>query len=373
MSYSSFSKKNNINKSICSSNSMNKQIGIKVLWLDQYAKLKEENQKLKTDLDNALEYCNALLEDKESYNFDEVEGKPLLQAVNALRIQRKELKIIENEREWVSEGLSKFVDILRASQDNLEDLCDQIINNLVSYLGITQGGLFVVDENIEDRKELILISAYAYERKKYINRSIKPREGLVGQVFIEKKPMYLKEIPDQYVNISSGLGKAKPTNLFIAPMMMNEEVYGIIELASLNEMPEFQREFILKLGESIASTIAATRNAARMKILLEDSQIQAEQMRAQEEEMRQNVEELQATQEEMHRKQKELENTNSKMKNNEAVLQKAFDKMRTADENHKIKFSELEVTINQKEDEISKLLEEIELKNQEIEKLRGQL
>ncbi|WP_170178380.1 GAF domain-containing protein [Flammeovirga pectinis] len=352
---------------------MNKQIGIKVLWLDQYAKLKEENQQLKTGLDNALEYCNALLEDKESYNFEEVEGQPLLQAVNALRIQRKELKIIENEREWVSEGLSKFVDILRASQDNLEDLCDQIINNLVSYLGITQGGLFVVDENIEDRKELILISAYAYERKKYINRSIKPREGLVGQVFIEKKPMYLKEIPDQYVNISSGLGQAKPTNLFIAPMMMNEEVYGIIELASLKEMPEFQREFILKLGESIASTIAATRNAARMKVLLEDSQIQAEQMRAQEEEMRQNVEELQATQEEMHRKQKELENTNSKIKNNEAVLQKAFDKMRSADENHKVKFSDLETIVAQKDDEISKLEGEIELKNHEIEKLRGQL
>ncbi|MBD0402794.1 GAF domain-containing protein [Flammeovirga sp. EKP202] len=352
---------------------MNRQIGIKVLWLDQYARLKEENSKLKANLDNALEYCNALLEEKEDYNFNEKEEEPLMEAINALRMQRKALKVIEEERAWVSEGLTKFVDILRTSQSNLEELCDQIINNLVSYLGVTQGGLFIVDDNIDDRKELMLISAYAYERKKYINRNVKPREGLVGQVFIEKRPMFLKEIPDQYVNISSGLGQARPTNLFIAPMLMNEEVYGVIELASLKEMPEFQREFVLKLGETIASTIAATRNSDRMKTLLEDSQIQAEQMRAQEEEMRQNVEELQATQEEMHRKQKEMEAANVKTKNNEEVLKKAFEKMSVTEENYKAKIEKLATSVTEKEDKIDALEKEIELKNEEIEKLRGQL
>lgn len=352
---------------------MNKQIGIKVLWLDQYARLKEENNKLKQNLDNALEYCNALLEEKNDYTFNEKEEEPLLEAINSIRLQRKALKIVEEEREWVSEGLTKFVDILRTSQSNLEELCDQIINNLVSYLNVTQGGLFIVDENLDDRKELILISAYAYERKKYINRSVKPREGLVGQVFIEKKPMYLKEVPEQYINISSGLGKAKPTNLFIAPMLMNEEVYGIIELASLKEMPEYQREFVLKLGETIASTIAATRNADRMKSLLEESQIQAEQMRAQEEEMRQNVEELQATQEEMHRKQKEMEAVNLKTKNNEEVLKKAFEKMRATEDTYKNKIQDLQQVVGTKDEKISSLELEIEKKNEEIEKLGGQL
>ena len=281
--------------------------------------------------------------------------------------------MIEEEREWVSEGLTKFVDILRTSQSNLEELCDQIINNLVSYLGVTQGGLFIVDDNIDDRKELMLISAYAYERKKYINRNVKPREGLVGQVFIEKRPMFLKEIPEQYVNISSGLGKARPTNLFIAPMLMNEEVYGVIELASLKEMPEFQREFVLKLGETIASTIAATRNSDRMKTLLEESQVQAEQMRAQEEEMRQNVEELQATQEEMHRKQKEMEAVNVKTKNNEEVLKKAFEKMSATEENYKTKIKDLQTVADEKDEKISALEQEIKLKNEEIQRLRGQL
>ncbi|ANQ49442.1 GAF domain-containing protein [Flammeovirga yaeyamensis] len=352
---------------------MNKQIGIKVLWLDQYAKLKEENKQLKEELNSALHFSKALIEDDKSFELNENESSELMLSIDSIRQQREKLKVIEMERGWVSNGLTKFVDILRTSQNSLEDLCDQIINNLVSYLGVTQGGLFVVNESLEDRKELNLISAYAYERKKYLNRTVKPREGLVGQVFIERKPMYLKEVPEQYINITSGLGKARPTNLFIAPMLMNDDVYGIIELASLNEMPEYQREFVLKLGETIASTIASTRNSDRMKSLLEDSQIQAEQMRAQEEEMRQNVEELQATQEEMHRKQKELEATNAKMQHNEGVLTKAFDKLRTSEETYKTQINSLEVEKSQKDEKIEELLREIELKNEEIKKLGGQL
>ncbi|OHX66329.1 GAF domain-containing protein [Flammeovirga pacifica] len=352
---------------------MNKQIGIKVLWLDQYAKLKKGNQKLKEELENALKFSNSLISDDQNFEVHDDEKSELILSIEAIRKQRKKLKIVESERNWVSNGLTKFVDILRTSQNNLEELCDQIINNLVSYLNLTQGGLFVVSENLEDRKELHLVSAYAYERKKYLNRTVKPREGLVGQVFIEKKPMYLKEVPEQYINITSGLGKARPTNLFIAPMLMNDEVYGIIELASLNEMPEYQREFVLKLGETIASTIASTRNSDRMKTLLEDSQIQAEQMRAQEEEMRQNVEELQATQEEMHRKQKELEAANSKMLHNEGVLTKAFEKLRTSEENHKNQIQSLQNEKEQKDQKILELEREIELKNEEIKKLGGQL
>ncbi|NLR90164.1 GAF domain-containing protein [Flammeovirga agarivorans] len=352
---------------------MNKQIGIKILWLDQYAKLKEENKQLNNQLNEALNYTNALLNEEDLSSLEKLENSPLLEAIEKVKVQRERLKVIEKEREWVSNGLTTFVDILRTSQSNLEELCDKIINSLVRYLKVTQGGLFVINENIEERKELQLISAYAYERKKYINKTVKPREGLVGQVFIEKKPMYLKEIPEQYINITSGLGKARPTNLFIAPMMMNEEVYGIIELASLNEMPDYQREFVIKLGETIASSIAATRNSDRMKSLLEDSQIQAEQMRAQEEEMRQNVEELQATQEEMHRKQKELEATNVKMQHNEAVLKKAFDKMRTSESTYKEQIKELKENSDQKAQRIEELEREIELKNEEIKKLGGQL
>ena len=90
---------------------------------------------------------------------------------------------------------------------------------------------------------------------------------------------------------------------------MNEEIYGIIEMASFDEIPLFKREFLLKLAESIASTISNVKTSARTKELLDESQLMTEQMKAQEEEMRQNMEEIQATQEEMERSQQESINT----------------------------------------------------------------
>ena len=87
---------------------------------------------------------------------------------------------------------------------------------------------------------------------------------------------------------------------------MNEEIYGVVELASFQEYKDYQIQFVEKLGESIASTIAGVRTNQKTRDLLEDSQMLAEQMKAQEEEMRQNMEELSATQEEMARKEVEM-------------------------------------------------------------------
>jgi PAS domain S-box-containing protein len=103
--------------------------------------------------------------------------------------------------------------------------------------------------------------------------------------------------------IASGLGESNPTSILIVPLKVNEQIFGIVELASFDEFPEYQRDFVAKIGESIASTISMVKVNEKTTRLLQESQIMTEQMQAQEEEMRQNMEELQATQEEMERNQ----------------------------------------------------------------------
>jgi PAS domain S-box-containing protein len=152
-------------------------------------------------------------------------------------------------------------------------------------------------------------ACYAWDKKKFLNQQIHKGEGLAGQAWQEGDIVYLTEVPQNYIRITSGLGDSNPTSVLIVPLKVNDEVYGVVEIASFGEFQDFEKEFVQKVAESIASTISSVKINARTQRLLEESQEMTEQMRAQEEEMRQNMEELQATQEEMQRSQSETEST----------------------------------------------------------------
>ncbi|MEQ8924787.1 MAG: GAF domain-containing protein [Fulvivirga sp.] len=235
-------------------------------------------------------------------NESEVREGSLQAALLNMRDQMKKMDEEEAERNWTTQGLAKFVDILRAS-DNVQELSDEIISSLVEYTNSNQGGIYIINEEDEDDKFLELISLYAFDTKKYDTRKYRMGEGLVGQTYLEKKTIYLLEVPESYIQIGSGLGDANPTTILLVPLKIENDIYGVIELASFHEYKEYQIQFVEKLGESIASTIAGVKANQKTKQLLEESQQLTEQMQAQEEEMRQNMEELTATQEEMGRKE----------------------------------------------------------------------
>lgn len=206
----------------------------------------------------------------------------------------------DQQRNWASEGLSKFVQILQAAK-NLKELSNDIIINLVRTIGANQGAIFIlVGEG--DAEVLEMQACYAFARSKHLTQRITPGEGLIGQAFLEKDTVYLKKVPEQFVRITSGLGEANPRHILIVPLKMNETIVGIVELASFTEFSQHVIGFVEKIGESIAHTVSAFQIAENTRMLLEESKAQAEEMRAQEEELRQNQEELQATQEAIVRK-----------------------------------------------------------------------
>ncbi|MCK6617891.1 MAG: GAF domain-containing protein [Cyclobacteriaceae bacterium] len=232
---------------------------------------------------------------------------------NALINMRDNLARVAEEdkkRNWATEGLAKFGEILRSNTNDLNKLADEIIMNLVKYLKGNQGAIYIVDD-VEQGEEptISMKSCYAWDKKKYLNHKIHKGEGLAGQAWQEGETIYLTEVPQNYIKITSGLGDANPTCILIVPLKINEQIFGIVEIASFTELQDFEVEFVEKIAESIASTISTVKVNARTQRLLEESQEMTEQMRAQEEEMRQNMEELQATQEEMQRNQSETEGT----------------------------------------------------------------
>ena len=243
-------------------------------------------------------------------------GGALIEMRNQLmEVSRKMMAQQEKDRIqiWLNDGIAKMSSIMRDFNDDLNDLSYQFIKTLVKYMKANQAGIFLAfDADGETIYELI--AAYAFDRRKFLEKQVKPGEGLVGTCAVEKEYIYLTEIPQKYINITSGLGDAPPGSLALMPLKKDEEVLGIIEIASFNIFEEHELNFLKTIADSFAVTISTVKNKEQTEKLLHQSKIQAEELQSQEEELRQNLEELVATQEDMGRKEKALKKEINELK-----------------------------------------------------------
>ena len=284
-------------------------IGYKFIQEKQWNDAHETLHKLKADIASATEFVREI----ERGNLDvsigtEIIDSELKTSLVNMRDQMKTYSLTERQRNWVNEGLAKFVQILRSGNTGgRQQLADSIIRNLVTYLKANQGALFALND--DDPKDIFLEieACYAYDRKKFLEKRIALGEGLAGQVVLEKSTLYMTDVPKDFVKITSGLGEALPRNILLVPLKLDEKIFGVVELASFLTFEPFEIEFVEKLGESIAATVASVKSIERTNDLLKETQLQTEQLKAQEEEVRQNLEELSATQEAMQRAMKEVE------------------------------------------------------------------
>ncbi len=235
-------------------------------------------------------------------------GNSLINMRNSLqnaKIEENKRSIEDEKRRWISQGINKFSDLLR-QRTNLEELSYNIISELVEYMDAKIGGIFISQKNSEDKDVLKLIASFAYDRQKYIESTVLMGEGLIGSCALEMQTVHIKKVPDNYIDISSGFGQAQPSQLVFIPLITDEKLFGVLEIATFNKFEDFQIKFAEEIAESIASTLQSVNTNDQTSQLLEQSQLQSDEMSAQEEEMRQNLEELQATQEESARRETEL-------------------------------------------------------------------
>ena len=233
-------------------------------------------------------------------------GDGLGESLLEMRTSLLEASAKDRQEKFKNTGLAELSAILRNSASDLDELSQQVIRHIINYLKINQGGIFILRSD-EESPYLSLTACYAFERKKYLERRVAVGEGLVGQAVLEKDTIHLAEVPADYVNITSGLGKATPRSILVVPLKTSDEVVGVMELAAFRPFESFEIKFLEKLAESIAASVKAVQISQQTQQLLKQAQINEEELRSQEEEMRQNMEELQATQEEADRKVKAYE------------------------------------------------------------------
>ncbi len=294
---------------------------LRIFYSDEIGKLTTafnrmlEGIKEKADFVNQIRTNNLNIKLKPLSDDDNMAHSLIEMRNSLINNQKKEEEQIEKDRQrnWATEGLAKFADILRQNNDDSSKLSQNIISNLVKYMGVNQGGLYVLNESNSEDKFVEMTACYAFDRIRRQQVRLSTEEGLIGRALYERNTLYLTDIPDSYITITSGLGEAPPSTLLIVLLKLNDNILGLVEIASFNKIPRYKIEFVEKLGESIAATLSTAKVNEQTTILLRESREQAEVLAAQEEEMMQNIEELQVTQETLDKKDKEQKNIIEKL------------------------------------------------------------
>ncbi len=269
-------------------------------------------------------------------NFNEeakmFEGKGLIaEALISMRDNLAQHAMDESQRSWTVQGQADLANLIR-QQANFDTICDQALAYIVKYMRASHGALYIMEMN-NDREHLRLASVYAYARKKYISGTVQPGEGLIGTVYLERQMTILRDVPEDYIKITSGLGEALPQCLVICPLMLNERVYGVLEIASFKAFEQHDTDLIQKFGEQLASAIATGQINQRTEELLRESQLNTETLRVREEEMKRYVEQLRTA-----HNQTEFELAESKTREHQlqSILQTLGQNLIVVDSNFKV-------------------------------------
>ena len=226
----------------------------------------------------------------------------------ALNSMTENLKRIseENENEaWIKTGQAGLNDRMRGEQDLLT-LSRNIISYLTKYLG-AQVGVIYLAEKYKDKKRLRMTGSYAFTHRKSLKTTFDFGEGLVGQAALEKEAIVLSGLPEDYINISSGLGRKEPRHILVQPFIIDGEVKGVIEIGSFRTFNDNQLELVRSVGENIAITTNVSLDREKMKDLLEESQRQSEELLEQQEKLKIQSKELQMANEDLESKTTDLE------------------------------------------------------------------
>ncbi len=257
------------------------------------------------------------------------------------------------EQDWLNSNLARFGGMMQGQRD-LKAVSRLIMSELTPLVSAHHGAFFVA-EGEEEEATLRLVSSYGYKQRKKVANEFKVGEALVGQTALEKQSILITDPPEDYIRIASALGEAVPRTIIVMPVLFEDEVMAVIELAAFHAFTTVQLTFMEQLAETIGVVLNTIQANMRTEELLDQSQSLAQELQSQ-------SEELQTQQEELQQRNEELEETAATLRASEELLQTQQEELQQTNE-------ELEEKARQLEEQNAR----IEIKNQEIELARSAL
>ena len=223
---------------------------------------------------------------------------------------------LNNRSQWTKTGQAEMSKVMVAGPA-LAELSNSIIISLAKYVGASIGVIYLAD----DENSFTQAGSFAYSQGKHVSQTIKSGEGTVGQAISDASTIVTSDLPDDYIQINSGLGAAVPRHLMVVPLKLQGRVTGAIEIGSFNPFTELQVEFVELVSDAIAIAVRAGQNQERLSNLFDESQTQSEELQAQQEELRNFNEELEDKTESLQQQKKEIEASNVSLKQAQTELE----------------------------------------------------
>ncbi|WP_281888371.1 response regulator [Paenibacillus sp. YYML68] len=284
-------------------------------------------------------------------------------ALNEMLRSLKETKAENARQYWLKTQLARLMGMTQGMED-LSKLGSMLIQEICSLVEAGQGVFYIREESASALRSsgrsvsFVLLASYAFRERKHMSGRIPLGEGLVGQCAVENKPILLTHVPDDYIQIGSGLGAGKPQQVLVLPIVFEERTIAVLELASFRTFTDVEHDLLEQLSGTLGAVIQSIISRQRTEELLRESQLLAEELQTQQEELRTANEELEEqtqmlrqSEEKMRIQSEELQTINEELeeKTNYLELQKADIER----QNHFIQQSKRELEVKAEELELA--------------------
>ncbi|HVN17988.1 MAG TPA: HAMP domain-containing protein, partial [Dongiaceae bacterium] len=223
------------------------------------------------------------------------------------------------EQDWLKTNLARFTGMLQGQRD-LATVGRMLLSELAPLVNAQQGVIYQVET--EDTAAMVLLSAFADDGETGHLRRLKLGEGLVGQVAAEKRRMLISDLPpDKTAPISSGLFRAVPKNVIVLPVLFEDRVKAVIELASLSAFTASHLAFLEQLTASIGIVLNSIEATMQTEGLLKQSQQLAAELQAQQKELQQTNEQLAQKAQQLAEQNVEVERKNQEIEQARRALE----------------------------------------------------
>ncbi|WP_189131901.1 HAMP domain-containing protein [Wenjunlia tyrosinilytica] len=221
--------------------------------------------------------------------------------INSMVESLRETTRANHEQDWLKSNLARISGLMQGRRD-LAVVAELIMDELTPLVSAQYGAFYLAEESPEGTR-LVLIGSYGHPDNA-VPGSMRFRLGqsLVGQAARSRQTIAVDDVPEGYVAISSGLGRAAPASLIVLPIVVEGQVLGVIELAAVHPFTQVHRGFLDQLMETVGVNMNTIVANARTDELLDESQRLAGELRARSEELQVRQEELQISNAELEEK-----------------------------------------------------------------------